>query len=73
MKRLNEEWTAEVVGRLHRINVTQKELADECGYTAQYLCQVLNCKKKFESDYSKKFTMRRIFNALSLLERRYLD
>lgn len=67
-RHLNEEWTADVIGRLHRLNVTQAELARRCGYTPQYLCMVLNSKKIFESEYAKKCTQKKICKTLSELE-----
>lgn len=68
MKELNEQWTADIVGRLHRINTTQTKLAKECGYTAQYLSMVLHGKKKFESAYAKRYTRIKITRALERLE-----
>lgn len=68
MRRLNEEWTAEIVGKLHRLNSTQIELAKKCGYTASYLSMVLNGKTKFESEYAASFTRRRICRAMEELE-----
>jgi transcriptional regulator with XRE-family HTH domain len=56
MRHLNEVWTADVVGRLHRLNITQSEFAYFCGITPQYLSCLLNGKKKFESEYSKEVT-----------------
>lgn len=40
---MNEQWTADVVGRMHRYKVTNIELAQEIGWNKQYLSQVLNC------------------------------
>lgn len=68
MKRLNEEWTAEVVGKLHRLNITQIELARACRYTPSYLSMVLNGKKHFESAYAERVTRKRICKALEGLE-----
>lgn len=73
MRRLNEEWTGEVVGKLHSLNSTQIELALYCGYTPEYLSSVLNGKKHFESEYAKRCTKRRIFAALEELEREILS
>lgn len=39
---LNEDWTAEVVGRMHRCRISNLQLAEECGYSAAYLSTVLN-------------------------------
>lgn len=65
---LNEEWTAEVVGRMHRCRITQTMLANQCDYTSPYLCMVLNGKKKFESEKAKERTKAHIFRALEELE-----
>ena len=53
MRKTNEKWTGEIVGRLHTINVTQKEFAIRCGYSPTYPCMVLNGRKQFESEYAK--------------------
>ena len=37
-----QEWTAEVVARLHLHKLTIKQLAEEAGYTPEYLSMVLN-------------------------------
>lgn len=68
MRTKREEWTGDVVKRLHIANITRKELAKECGYTPEYLTMVLTCKKHFESDYAKKMTSKKIFKALERLE-----
>ena len=40
-----EQWTAEIVAKLHLQGITRRELADELGVTAQYVTMVLNGKK----------------------------
>lgn len=42
---LNEDWTADVVGRMHRCKIKNEQLAHECGYSATYLSTVLNGNK----------------------------
>ena len=37
-----QEWTAEVVAQLHLHKLTIKQLAEEAGYTPEYLSMVLN-------------------------------
>ena len=37
-----QEWTVEVVAQLHRHKLTIKQLAEEAGYTPEYLSMVLN-------------------------------
>lgn len=68
MKHFNEKWTADVVGRLHYLDVTQKEFAYFMGVSPPYLSSVLNGKKKFESEYAKRMTQKRVEQALKLLE-----
>lgn len=65
---MNEDWAAEVVGRLHRLNVTQKELAKRCDYTPSYLSMLLNGKKTFSSEYAKKVTRNHILRMVKRLE-----
>lgn len=57
-----EDWTAEVVGRMHKAGVTGKQLAEKAGITNAYLSTVLNGHKGNED------TQRRIFAALQELE-----
>lgn len=71
MRQMNEQWTADIVGRLHRINVTQSEFAYFCGITPQYLSSILNGKKKFASDYAKQMARKRLQRSLYLLEQDY--
>lgn len=71
MKRMNEAWTADIVGRLHRVNMTQVEFAYRCGITPEYLSMVLNGKKHFTTEYSKQCTRRRLEQALELIEKEY--
>ena len=42
---MTQEWTGRVVGMLHTYRITQVELANELGVTAQYVSMVLNGKK----------------------------
>ena len=57
-----DDWTAEVVGRMHDAHITGQQLADECGYSAAYLSTVLNHKRGNEQ------TKQNVFSALSRLE-----
>lgn len=66
--KLNEEWTVEIVGRLHKYRITKAELAKACGYTVPYISLVLNGAKEFSSEKSKERTKRHIFAALKRLE-----
>lgn len=68
MHKLNEPWTANVVGRMHRYGIKGDELARKCGYSPQYLSMVLNGKKEFSTDEAKTKCRCTIFNGLSELE-----
>lgn len=37
-----QEWTADVVGRMHLAKITTKQLAEAAGYTPEYVSMVLN-------------------------------
>ena len=63
-RKLNEEWTGIVVGKMHQWGITQTELAKRCGYTTQYISMVLNGKKKFKNLNSKENTKEKIQRAL---------
>lgn len=39
-------WTGEVVKQLHINGIAQKELAEEMGYTKEYMSMVLNSKRE---------------------------
>lgn len=68
---LNEDWTADVVGRMHRCKIKNEQLALECGYSAAYLSTVLNGNKDL-SERGKEETKDRIFKALERIESRIL-
>ena len=68
MHKMNEPWTANVVGRMHRYGIKGDELARRCGYSPQYLSMVLNGKKEFSSDSSRLKVRRKIFESLHFLE-----
>lgn len=59
---LLEDWTAEVVGRMHKAQITGKQLAEKAGITNAYLSTVLNGHKGTEG------TKQRIITALEELE-----
>ena len=69
---LNEDWTAEVAGRMHKYRITNTQLATECGITAAYLSTVLNGNKQL-TDNAKDSIRERIFQALERLEGSILD
>lgn len=68
MHKINEPWTANVVGRMHRYGIKGDELARKCGWTPQYLSMVLNGKKKLSTEAVEK-ARAVIFANLSTLER----
>ena len=70
---LNEDWTADVVGRMHRCRISNVQLAEECNYSAAYLSTVLNGNKVFENDEAKEKTKDRIMEGLARLESKILS
>ncbi len=65
---LNEDWTADVMGRTHKYRIRIKDLAERCGYDPAYLSTVLNGNKKFESEEAAKKTEQRILSTLAEME-----
>ena len=43
---LNADWTAEVVGTMHKYRIHTTDLSKKCGYHKTYLSTVLNGNKK---------------------------
>lgn len=39
------EWTADVVARMHTAKITTKRLAEESGYTPEYVSMILNGRR----------------------------
>lgn len=68
MADLNEDWTCDVISRLHRIRVSQATFAEKCGYTPQYVSMVLNGKQEFSTENAKKQTKDRMLACLEALE-----
>lgn len=66
--KLNEEWTVEVVARMHKYRIKRSELATACGYTTTYISMVLNGQKEFSSESAKDKTRIHIFECLKRLE-----
>lgn len=67
-RKLNEEWTADIIGRMHRYRISKKELASKCHYSLTYLSLVLNCIKEFSSERAKNRTKTHILKCLSEIE-----
>ena len=65
---LNEDWTAEAVGTMHKYRIKNTELAAACGYTASYISTVLNGNKHFESPEAAQKTQDTILAALAGLK-----
>lgn len=62
-KTWQDDWTAEIYGRMHAAGVSGQELATACGFSSTYLSRIL--RKKKTSDTSK----RKILAAMTSLER----
>ena len=67
-RKLNDEWTANVVGRMHRYRIPKKELASKCHFTLTYLSLVLNGVKEFSSERAKEKTKNHILKCLKAIE-----
>ena len=67
-RKLNEEWTADVVRRMHKYRISKKELASKCHYSLTYLSLVLNCIKRFSSEKAKERTKGHILECLKAIE-----
>lgn len=65
---LNEDWTADVIGRMHKYRISNAQLANACGYSAAYLSTVLNGRKNFVRPENKERTKDIIFKALESIE-----
>ena len=62
VKKVLDDWTAEVVGRMHVARITGQMLAAEAGYNSSYVSEVMNGKRGTEK------TIQNILDALSRLE-----
>lgn len=67
-REVKEIWAGNVVGRLYRIDSTQEELACRCGWTPQYISQILSGKKDFKNKESLVRARRKISDNLRILE-----
>ena len=63
----NEDWTAHVVGQLHKYRIRNSELAQKCGISPAYLSTVLNGNKEFASEVAAVKTRDRILACLDEL------
>ena len=61
-RQLNEEWTARVVGRMHKYRISRTELASKCHYSLTYISLVLN------GNYAKQKTREKIERNLKEIE-----
>lgn len=64
-RKLNEEWTGAVVGKMHQFGITNSELGKRCGYTTQYISMLLNGKKQFKNLNSKEKTKAHVIACLN--------
>ena len=39
---MSEQWTADLIGKMHRNGITAKRLAEQAGWNPKYLSAVLN-------------------------------
>lgn len=60
---LNEEWSSELIGRMHRHKIKANVLAKQSGYTAAYVSMLMNGKKP-----ASEKTIARLYSALEELE-----
>lgn len=67
-RKLNEDWTADVVGRCHKYRINRSELASKCHYSLTYISMVLNGIKEFSSERAKERTKAHILKCLSDIE-----
>lgn len=63
----NEDWTAYVVGQLHKYKIRNSVLAERCGFSPAYLSTVLNGKKVFASEVAAVKTRDKILTCLAEL------
>lgn len=63
----NEDWTADVVGRMHKFRITNQMLAERAGFCKSYISTVLNGKKPVRSA-CKEATKHKILAALAEIE-----
>ena len=68
-RKLNEEWTVEVIGRMHRYRISKLELASKCHYSLTYISLLLNSNKEFKSEEAKERTKAHVFRCLESIER----
>ena len=51
---MRNQWTAEVVGKLHLLKMREKELAELSGYSVGYISILLNGKRDTQKARTKK-------------------
>lgn len=56
---MKPKWTGDLVGKMHRYEVTLEDLANECGYVKGYVSMILNghrspegCREKLEAAFN---------------------
>ena len=48
-KTWQDDWTAQVYGRLHALGISSKDFAKLCGFSESYLSRILRKKKSSET------------------------
>ena len=62
----NEDWTAEVVGQMHKYRIRNTDLAEKCGYNPTYISTLLNGRKNLH-DETIKAVKEKIIGGLNAL------
>lgn len=70
---LNEDWTAYVVGEMHKYRIKNTELAEECEYHPTYLSTILNGSKEFGSEEAAQKTKEHILAALEKMKAKLME
>jgi len=50
---MSNSWSADVVGRLHQLRLSKKQLADLTGYSVGYISMILNDKRDTQNARGK--------------------
>lgn len=73
VSRFNDDWTVDVVGKMHKYRITSNMLAEECNYRPEYVSTVLNTRKEFMTEKGKEKTKDVIYAGLERLIQRIDD
>ena len=72
-ERFNEDWTVEVVGKMHKYRITGGMLAEECNYRPEYISMLLNGKKEFKTERGREKARDVVYAGLDRLIQRIDD